>query len=194
MNNINARMMLALFVVLILGFVGGYAVRGVHKGTAEPSTSFGLNNNSNTDNTGSFHDFWNRGGNALKAPGTAPQLPSAGPSSDGMIPKDLDLSVLVPKVHTLQTDKDVLVTAELPGMSPRSLDIQINNDVLAIKGEKKITNEQSRPYGNLTEQFSEIVKLPCRVDGTKAKTIFRDGTLTIVVPKILPSDHHHRAG
>jgi hypothetical protein len=73
MNNINARMMLALFVVLILGFVGGYAVRGVHRDAPQPSTAFGLNNNNNSDNPGSIHDFWNRM-NANKPPSPSPSL------------------------------------------------------------------------------------------------------------------------
>lgn len=93
----------------------------------------------------------------------------------------------MPAVDIYQTgDHEVVLKAELPGMSRDEIDINIENFVLTVKGEKKaagdVKDEQyhhvERRYGSFTRSFS----LPQTVDTNKVSAEYKDGVLTVRIP------------
>ena len=92
-----------------------------------------------------------------------------------------------PSVDVAETDNEVVVTAELPGVKQDDVDITVTDDVLTLKGEKKEEKEVKeknyhrieRSYGS----FQRSVSLPAGVQADKAKATYKDGVLHITVPK-----------
>lgn len=92
-----------------------------------------------------------------------------------------------PRVDIAESDKDVRLTAEVPGLDEKSLEVSADNDTVTIEGTKsqeklnKNGGFQSieRSYGS----FSRMVHLPCRVLGDKATASLKDGVLTVTLPK-----------
>ena len=99
----------------------------------------------------------------------------------------------VPKVEILETEKELVFTAELPGMVKENLDINFENDVLTIQGEKKEEKEEKVPEKDggpryhLWERnygaFRRTFILPKTVDVTKIVAEMKNGVLTIRMPK-----------
>jgi len=85
-----------------------------------------------------------------------------------------------------ETDKFVL-TADVPGVDPKDIDITMENGVLTIKGERKLENEQARDgysrveriYGSFYRRFS----LPDTADAEGISAKGRNGVLEVVIPK-----------
>jgi HSP20 family protein len=92
-----------------------------------------------------------------------------------------------PSVDIFETDNDVVVKAELPGMDPKSIEVRLENNVLTLKGERhfdKETKEENyhrveREYGTFSRSFS----LPMTVKEDKITAEYKDGLLKIVLPK-----------
>ena len=94
----------------------------------------------------------------------------------------------VPAVDIYETDKhDLVLRAELPGMSRENLEVTVENNTLIIKGEKKFDAEVKeenyrrieRSYGTFTRAFT----LPETVDTEHISSELKEGELTVVVPK-----------
>lgn len=94
---------------------------------------------------------------------------------------------LVPVVDVADSDKEVIVTAELPGVKEEDIDVTLSGDVLTIKGEKKSEHEKKdgarhyveRSYGS----FARSVRLPFEVKDEQIGTQFEKGVLTLRFPK-----------
>ncbi|MEJ2697969.1 MAG: Hsp20/alpha crystallin family protein [Candidatus Sulfobium sp.] len=92
-----------------------------------------------------------------------------------------------PAVDIFEDNGNVVVKAEMPGMTKDELDVKIADNVLTISGEKKKEEKvekqnyfrMERSYGNFTRSFS----LPADVQTDKVKAQFRDGVLEITIPK-----------
>jgi HSP20 family protein len=92
-----------------------------------------------------------------------------------------------PLVDIVESDQAVIVTAEFPGMSKEDIGIVIQDNVLTLKGEKKQDSGQKdknyhrleRSYGSFERSFS----LPVTIKNDKIKANFKDGILTIRLPK-----------
>ncbi len=87
-----------------------------------------------------------------------------------------------PAVNVWQGTDSTAVTAELPGIEPADIDIQVKEDLLTIAGERKAPQEdeqtwhrRERGYG----RFSRVVRLPYRVDPDKVEARFDNGVLQI---------------
>jgi HSP20 family protein len=97
------------------------------------------------------------------------------------------LMAFTPQVDVKETEHEIRVSAELPGMDEKDVEVSISGDVLTIKGEKKEEKEEKgeegyrleRSYGAFRRSFS----LPCEVDTAKATATYRKGVLTIALPK-----------
>jgi HSP20 family protein len=102
-------------------------------------------------------------------------------------PFERRLGAFSPSVDVSENDKQVKVTAELPGIDEKDIDVSLNKDSLTIKGEKKEEKEEKkkdyyrmdRSYGS----FSRTIPLPVEVDVDKVKAEFRKGVLTVTMPK-----------
>ncbi|HHV95706.1 MAG TPA: Hsp20/alpha crystallin family protein [Clostridiaceae bacterium] len=92
-----------------------------------------------------------------------------------------------PRVDVYQTEKDVIVKAEIPGVSKEDLNIFIDENSIKLSGQTRKDNEfkdenvyrSERYYGS----FSRTIPLPAEVKTEQAKAEYKDGILSIVVPK-----------
>ena len=93
----------------------------------------------------------------------------------------------VPKVDVKIEDKDVVVSAELPGMDQKDIDVTVTKDSVRIAGEKKHEEKEEEKgyYRHETSygSFERIIDLPTEVDENKAEAEFSKGVLTIRLPK-----------
>lgn len=86
-----------------------------------------------------------------------------------------------------ETDKDVVVKMDVPGLKPDDLDIAVRGNMLVVRGETRSEEEvkeedyfrRERRFGS----FRRAVNLPSAVDADKAEASLSDGTLTITLPK-----------
>ncbi len=92
-----------------------------------------------------------------------------------------------PRVDVSETDKEIRIAAELPGMDEKDIEVSVSKDAVTIKGEKKEEKEDKgkayyhmeRSYGS----FLRTIPLPAEVDSEKIKAEFRKGILTVTMPK-----------
>lgn len=85
-------------------------------------------------------------------------------------------------------DKDnVFVKAELPGMKKEEIEISLHDGILSIGGERKHEAESRKGDSFRSERyfgrFHRSVTLPTAVDSTKVKAAYKDGILTVTLPK-----------
>lgn len=111
-----------------------------------------------------FEGFWNRFGSA--------DWPFAG----GEVKSDV-----------VATENAVEVSVELPGMEMKDIEVSVSNDLLTVKGEKRIDRQEEKKGYYLSERsygaVYRTIPLPPGVDGTKAEAMFRNGVLTIRLPQ-----------
>lgn len=92
-----------------------------------------------------------------------------------------------PKVDVTETEAEVKVTAELPGMEEKDIDISVDGDMLSIKGEKKTEKEEKKEESYRLERsygsFRRDIMLPSKVQVEKVKATFAKGVLTVTLPK-----------
>ncbi|WP_287759288.1 Hsp20/alpha crystallin family protein [Acidiphilium sp.] len=92
-----------------------------------------------------------------------------------------------PAVDIVEQEKAFVITAELPGLTEKDVEIKATDDTLAITGEKRTEQETSeadyqlceRRYGKFERRFS----LPAGADASKIEARFANGVLTITLPK-----------
>lgn len=92
-----------------------------------------------------------------------------------------------PAVDIVEKDKSYEVTAELPGMDEKHIEVAISNGTLTIKGEKSEEKEEKKKDFHLSERhygaFERRFHVPEGVDAAKAEASFKMGVLTVVLPK-----------
>jgi len=94
----------------------------------------------------------------------------------------------VPSLNVSETDDEIVVSAELPGLDEKDVEVSLSDGRLTIKGEKKQEDEtrdkgcyrMERSYGS----FERMVELPCEVDEEKSSAEFVKGILTIRLGKV----------
>jgi len=99
----------------------------------------------------------------------------------------LTVSQWSPLVDITEDDKEYLIKVELPDMKKEDVRLTVENDVLAISGERKFEKEEKdrkyhrieRAYGSFVRSFS----LPEDADGSKVTADFKDGMLQVCLPK-----------
>ncbi len=92
-----------------------------------------------------------------------------------------------PSIDVTENDKEIKVSAELPGLSEDDIEVSLSGDTLTISGEKKAEKEDKgknyykmeRSYGS----FRRVIPLPCEVETDKVNAAFKKGVLNIVLPK-----------
>lgn len=101
--------------------------------------------------------------------------------------RDLPSAAFSPRVDVSETDKEVKVSAELPGMDEKDITVEMDDATLTVRGEKQEEKEDKGKNWYSREQsygsFHRVIPLPTSVDGTKAKAKFKKGVLTVTVPK-----------
>ena len=92
-----------------------------------------------------------------------------------------------PAVDVLEKDGNLILRAEVPGMSQKDIDLKLEGNVLTMKGEKKSSEEEKKVnyrrvescYGSFTRSFTQ----PESVDRDKISADYKDGILTITIPQ-----------
>ena len=94
---------------------------------------------------------------------------------------------LVPPLDVSETEENILVKVEVPGIEPKDIDISISGDTLTIKGEKKSEKEEKGRNYHFMERscgsFSRSVGLPTSVKFEQVKAEYKKGILEITLPK-----------
>jgi HSP20 family protein len=94
---------------------------------------------------------------------------------------------VVPSIEVRETDKEVVVEAELPGMDEKDVSVTLTNGVLALKGEKKSERDEKKDDYQMTERsfgsFQRSFQLGDTVDPDKVKATFAKGVLKITLAK-----------
>lgn len=92
-----------------------------------------------------------------------------------------------PAIDMYQTDNDVVVKADLPGIKADEVQINVNGDILTIRGETKQEDEKKEKSWHIREHrwgaFERSIRLPTGVIADKANADFDNGVLTITLPK-----------
>jgi HSP20 family protein len=90
-----------------------------------------------------------------------------------------------PSVEVNASDKEVRVAAELPGLDEKDVEVLVEDNVLTIRGEKRAETEDKdrrfseRYYG----RFERSIALPFAIEEDKAEASFKNGVLTVTLPK-----------
>lgn len=96
-------------------------------------------------------------------------------------------AAFVPRVDVSETDTEVKVSAELPGMDEKDISVELQDDVLTLRGEKKSAQEEKGKNWFRREQsygsFQRAIALPAGVEAAKAVAQFKKGVLTFTAPK-----------
>jgi HSP20 family protein len=99
-----------------------------------------------------------------------------------------------PSVELGETEQEIRVTAELPGLEEKDVEIVVAEDVLILRGEKRAEAEDKgrgyseRSYGS----FERRIGLPRGVEQDKANATFKNGVLTITLPKSAAANENVR--
>jgi HSP20 family protein len=92
-----------------------------------------------------------------------------------------------PAVDIYETENELVLKADLPEVDPKNVGIQLENGTLTLKGARKFEEEKNgkgfhrieRSYGSFVRAFS----LPDTVDGENVKADYKNGVLTVTLPK-----------
>lgn len=97
------------------------------------------------------------------------------------------MGVFSPRIDVSENDKEIKISAELPGMDEKDIDVSLQNDMLTLKGEKKEEKEdKGKDYYRMERSFgsfSRTIPLPVEVETDKIEAKFKKGVLTITLPK-----------
>ena len=92
-----------------------------------------------------------------------------------------------PSVDVADDVEAVTVTAELPGIDDKNVDVSMTGDMLTIRGEKKDEREEKGKNYYRTERsfgsFTRSLRLPCEIVPDKIRATFKNGVLTVNLPK-----------
>ena len=91
-------------------------------------------------------------------------------------------------IDVYQTDMEIVIQAPIAGVKPEDLEVSISDEMVSIKGERKVKAEV-KTEGFLCQEcywgsFSRSYLLPVAVDAAKASASLKDGILTITIPKL----------
>ena len=92
-----------------------------------------------------------------------------------------------PRLDAVETDKEIRLSIELPGLAEKDINVSLTRDVLTISGEKKQAQQEGgrgyyrseRGYGS----FKRSISLPCAVDADKVEAVLQKGVLTVTLRK-----------
>lgn len=93
----------------------------------------------------------------------------------------------VPAFDMSETDKELVVSVEVPGMDAKEISINLSKGMLTVSGEKKHEHQEEKENYHRIERrygsFSRTIALPVDVDADKVDAAYKDGVLKITLPK-----------
>jgi HSP20 family protein len=92
-----------------------------------------------------------------------------------------------PRVDVEETEKEIQVKADLPGVDPKAVEISVQDNVLTVRGEKKEEKEEKKKNYHRVERFAgtfyRAIPLPPGADAEKMAATSANGVVTITIPK-----------
>jgi len=100
-------------------------------------------------------------------------------------------AALMPNMDVMETDKEIEISAELPGLEEKDVQVNVADNLLTIRGEKKAEKEQKDKNYRLVERsygsFERTLELPEGVNADAIKANISKGVLKVTVPKPAPA-------
>ncbi|KLK91686.1 type III effector protein [Microvirga vignae] len=116
-------------------------------------------------------------------------LPSTGQQGEGG-------NFITAQMNVSETQNEIRITAELPGVSEQDIDISLEDDMLTIRGEKKFERTDEKENFHFMEcsygTFQRSVRLPFPVNPDQVQAGYENGVLTVTVPKTGRPERSHR--
>lgn len=92
-----------------------------------------------------------------------------------------------PRIDVSETETELRLTAELPGLEEKDFDLTLESDVLTLKGEKRVEHSEERDGVRHVERssgsFARSLALPFEVDPERVKASYRNGVLMVTIEK-----------
>jgi HSP20 family protein len=100
-----------------------------------------------------------------------------------------------PRLEVVENDGEFVLTAELPGLEEKDFHVEVHGKVLSLRGEKRSERSgesegrawSERTYG----EFRRVVELPAEVDAEKTSASFKNGVLSVTLPKTAAAKVRH---
>ena len=103
---------------------------------------------------------------------------------------------LAPSMDVSETEKELRITAELPGVGERDVEVTLNDDVLTIRGEKKFERKDETENYHFVERsygtFQRSLRIPYPVNPDEVRASFDNGVLTVTLPKTQAQEKSRR--
>lgn len=100
-----------------------------------------------------------------------------------------EAGMIMPSMNVSETDNELRITAELPGVSEKDVDVTLDDDVLTIRGEKKFEKEEGKEGENYHfversfGRFQRSLRIPHSVKSDQVQARVENGILTVILPK-----------
>ena len=99
----------------------------------------------------------------------------------------LDDREWMPKIDVKETEKEIVVNVEVPGMTKDDINILLTDGLLTVSGEKRHESEDKKENFHVIERrfgsFKRSIRMPNDIEAEKIDASYKDGVLTIIVPK-----------
>lgn len=119
-----------------------------------------------------FEDFFGVFGPPMRGDGTAGQLPTG---------------VVAPRIDISETENEIRISADLPGLQEKDIDLTLQDNVLTIRGETKTERDEKNQDYHVMERargvFVRSLRMPFRIDANQVQASFKEGVLNITIPK-----------
>ena len=96
-------------------------------------------------------------------------------------------AMLRPSIDVDETDQAYRVSAELPGLSEKDVELNLRDNVLTISGEKRSEREEEKGGNRYAERsygrFERTIPFPTEIDPERVDAVFKNGVLTVTLPK-----------
>jgi len=113
--------------------------------------------------------------------------PLMGRMQTGLGEAETFMRKFMPAVNVSEDEKQITVKAELPGLEAKDVEVSVADDRLTIEGEKKFEKKSDKEDVHLMESaygaFKRVIALPDSVDFSKVEATFKNGILTVQLPK-----------
>ena len=105
-------------------------------------------------------------------------------------------SLLAPHMDVTETDQEIRIQAELPGVHEKDVELSLNDDVLTIRAEKRQERREEREGTHISERsfgtFQRAIRLPIEVNPDQVQAQFENGVLRVILPKTQPKERSRR--
>jgi HSP20 family protein len=96
--------------------------------------------------------------------------------------------VWAPAADMVENKDELVITVEVPGVSQKDIHLSIDGDLLTVKGERRWSHEDKQEHHYRLDRwagkFERVLPLPVPVQADKVRASYRDGVLTVTMPKV----------